>query len=80
MLWFIDYCNDAEKTDQLTGHPDHVALLAAGLFGETGSILAELKKTKRETEAYPFYRDRLMEEDRRSPLVLRPSGDRSGFI
>ena len=62
MLWFIDYCNDAEKTDQLTGHPDHVALLAAGLFGETGSILAELKKTKRETEAYPFYRDRLMEE------------------
>ena len=61
-MWFIDYCNDAEKTDQITGHPDHVSLLAAGLFGETGSILAELKKTKRETEAYPFYRDRLTEE------------------
>ena len=62
MSWFIDYCKDTKGTDRLTEHPDHVALLAAGLFGETGSILAELKKTKRETEAYPFYRDRLMEE------------------
>ena len=62
MSWFIDYCNDVKGTDQLTEHPDHVALLAAGLLGETGSILAELKKIKRETDAYPFYRDRLMEE------------------
>ena len=62
MSWLIDYCNGAEKTDQLTNHPDHVALLATGLFGETGSIFAELKKRQRETEAYPSYRNRLMEE------------------
>ena len=62
MSWFAEYCNDAERTDRLVGHHDHVALLAAGLFGETGSVLAELKKTERETGAYPFYRHRLIEE------------------
>ena len=62
MSWFIDYCNDAEKTDQLTGHHNHVGLLATGLFGEIGSVLAELKKTERETVAYPSYRNRLIEE------------------
>ena len=62
MSWLTDYCKDAKRTDQLTGHSNHVALLATGLFGETGSVLAELKKTERETEAYPSYRNRLMEE------------------
>ena len=62
MSWLIDYCKDAEGTDRLTGHRNHVVLLATGLFGETGSLLAELKKTERETGAYPFYRNRLMEE------------------
>ena len=62
MSWLTDYCKDAKRTDQLTGHWNHVALLATGLFGETGSVLAELKKTERETGAYPSYRHRLMEE------------------
>ena len=62
MSWLTDYCKDAQRTDQLTGHSNHVALLATGLFGETGSVLAELKKTERETDAYPSYRNRLMEE------------------
>ena len=62
MSWFAEYCKDAERTDRLVGHHDHVALLAAGLFGETGSVLAELKKTERETGAYSFYRNRLIEE------------------
>lgn len=62
MSWLTDYCADAARTDRLTERPDHVTLLAAGLFGETGSVLAELKKTERESGAYPSYRNHLMEE------------------
>ena len=62
MPWLIDYCRDAERTDRLVGRPNHIALLAAGLFGETGSVLTELKKSERETAAYPAYRNRLVEE------------------
>ena len=62
MPWLIDYCNDAEQTDRLADRSDHVDLLATGLFGETGSVLAELKKAERETAAYPSYRNRLVEE------------------
>ena len=62
MPWLTDYCNDARQTDRLAGRSDHVDLLATGLFGETGSVLAELKKAERETAAYPSYRNRLVEE------------------
>ena len=62
MPWLTDYCNDAQRTDRLSGRSDHVDLLATGLFGETGSVLAELKKAERETAAYPSYRNRLVEE------------------
>ena len=65
MSWFADYCKEAARTDQLANdrdHVDHVNLLAAGLFGETGSVLAELKKTVRERGAYPSYQNRLMGE------------------
>ena len=62
MTWFRHYCEDAEQTDQLARSRRHVELLAAGLFGEAGSILAELKKKDREAAAYPIYRDRLVEE------------------
>ena len=62
MPWFTDYRRAAERTDRLTGRRDHVTLLAAGLFGECGSVLAELKKVERETGAYPTGRERLTEE------------------
>ncbi len=62
MSWFTEYCEDAARTDRLTGNSDHVVLLAAGLFGEAGGVLAELKKTVRESGAYPSYRNRLREE------------------
>ena len=62
MTWFHRFCVDAERTDQLAGTRRHVDLLAAGLFGEAGSILAELKKKDREEAAYPLYQDRLVEE------------------
>ena len=60
--WFAQYREDAERTDQLAGKPRHVELLAAGLFGETGGILAELKKRRREDAAYPVDNERLVEE------------------
>ena len=62
MSWLTDYFDDAEQTDRLVGRSNHVALLATGLFGETGSVLTELKKAARETAAYPSYRNRLVEE------------------
>ena len=62
MSWLTDYCKAAERTDRLSGRHHHVILLAAGLFGESGSVLAELKKMERETGAYPSDRNRLIEE------------------
>ena len=62
MSWLIEYSKSAERTDQLIDKPDHTLLLAVGLFGEAGSVLAELKKKQRETDAYPAYRKRLAEE------------------
>ena len=62
MSWFTEYCKAAERTDRLVRKSNHAELLACGLFGEAGSVLAELKKERRETEAYPSYRNRLTEE------------------
>lgn len=62
MSWLTEYSKNAERTDQLAGSPDHVDLLAAGLFGEVGSVFSEMKKEGRETQAYPAYRNRLVEE------------------
>ena len=60
--WFSPYREDAARTDRLAGKPKHVELLAAGLFGEAGGILAELKKRSREDAAYPVFANRLGEE------------------
>lgn len=62
MTWLTEFSAAAENTDQLVGREDHVELLAAGVFGEAGSIFSELKKKGREMEAYPVYRNRLIEE------------------
>lgn len=60
--WLQEFAVIAAKTDRFTGKPDHAALLAAGLIGETGSVVAELKKARRELDAYPVYRQRMVEE------------------
>lgn len=60
--WLHEFAALAEKTDRFVGKPDHAALLAAGLLGEAGSVVAELKKARREREAYPVYRERMVEE------------------
>lgn len=62
MSWLAEYSNSAGQTDQLVGKPDHAELLAAGLFGEVGSVFSEMKKKGREMQAYPAYRNRLVEE------------------
>src|SRR6266508_1203852 len=62
MNWLIAFSEAAAKTDRLVGNPNHVALLAVGLMGEIGSILAEVKKARRERDAYPVYRKKLLEE------------------
>jgi len=61
-LWLVEFAATAAKTDRFTDKPDHAALLAAGLIGEAGSVVAELKKKRREREAYPVYRERTIEE------------------
>lgn len=60
--WFQEFGEAAARTDQFSERPDHAALLAAGLLGEVGSVLAELKKEAREDAAYPAHRRRLVEE------------------
>jgi NTP pyrophosphatase (non-canonical NTP hydrolase) len=60
--WLRAFAATSAKTDRLADKPDHAALLAAGLFGEAGSIAAELKKERRESDAYPVYRNRMLEE------------------
>ena len=62
MSWITDYSKAAGQTDQLVGKLDHLELLAAGLFGEAASVISELKKKGREMQAYPAYRNRLVEE------------------
>lgn len=62
MKWLYGFSIAAARTDLFVGNQNHVALLAAGLFGEAGSILAELKKEERERNVYPGYRSKLTEE------------------
>lgn len=60
--WLQEFAATAAKTDSFTGKQDHTALLAAGLIGEAGSVVSELKKARRERDAYPVYRERMVEE------------------
>jgi len=62
MKWLMEFAEAAQRTDRLADRPNHVELLAAGLMGEAGSVLAELKKEHRERDAYPVYRHRMVEE------------------
>lgn len=60
--WLKRYVDGASATDRLQDRTDHLLLLSAGLMGEAGSILAEIKKMGREGKAYPAYQQRLVEE------------------
>lgn len=60
--WLLEFAALAAKTDKFKDKADHAALLAAGLIGEAGSVVSELKKKRREREAYPVYREKMVEE------------------
>ena len=60
--WLTAYAKTAKWSDIFVGRPDHARLIAAGLFGEAGSVLAEVKKRQREEDVYPGYLDSLGEE------------------
>src|ERR1700722_20385169 len=60
--WLAAYARAARASDMFLGRPDHASLIAAGLFGEAGSVLSEVKKRQREEGAYPSYLDSLGEE------------------
>ena len=62
VTWLTEFSEDAAQSDQITKYPSHIQLLAAGLLGECGSVLAELKKEKRERDAYPAHRETLVQE------------------
>jgi NTP pyrophosphatase (non-canonical NTP hydrolase) len=62
MSWLESYSAAAAATDNFKDRDNHLLLLASGLMGEAGSVMAEVKKMSREQEAYPGYRHRLNEE------------------
>ncbi len=62
MSWLTTYSKKAARSDRFRDRQDHLRLLAIGLLGETGSVVAEIKKMEREKKAYPGYRQRLTEE------------------
>src|SRR5712691_7118329 len=62
MDWLKSYSASAALSDRLIGRENHLELLATGLMGEAGSVVAELKKMEREGKAYPAYRHQLTEE------------------
>lgn len=62
VTWLTDHYELARSTDQLRGSVRHLDILALGLVGEIGGVLAECKKDLREAEAYPRHRNRLREE------------------
>lgn len=60
--WLAAYARATGSTNVLPRDAALPALVAAGLVGEIGGILAEIKKAAREGPAYPRYRHRLREE------------------
>jgi NTP pyrophosphatase (non-canonical NTP hydrolase) len=62
-IGFGEYQQIAESTDQNRGAADSgLSFYLLGLFGETGSLLAELKKKRRDERAYSDYRAGVLEE------------------
>ena len=61
-MWLANFRDEVASTDQFNGHPNQMAQLACGLFGEIGSLLAEIKKKQREGAAYPMLQESLREE------------------
>ena len=62
-LAFSQYQQITKETDQYAVKGiDGLPFILLGLFGETGSLLSELKKKKRDRDSYTGYRDSVVEE------------------
>ncbi|MFX4221543.1 MAG: nucleoside triphosphate pyrophosphohydrolase family protein [Thalassobaculum sp.] len=61
-LTLSEYQNKALKTDQRRDEDPGLAFPLLGLFGETGSLLSEVKKKQRDPVAYLGYEDSVVEE------------------
>jgi NTP pyrophosphatase (non-canonical NTP hydrolase) len=63
MLIGLDEFQDwTELTDQKPAGVGGLGLILLGLFGETGSLLSELKKKQRDNDSYIAYHDSVIEE------------------
>jgi NTP pyrophosphatase (non-canonical NTP hydrolase) len=62
MTWLKEFAAATALSDKLDRGENHLSLLAAGLFGEAGSILSEHKKKERDGESYVAFRSRISEE------------------
>ena len=61
-LTLAAYESSAQRTDQLRAIDDALDLPLLGLFGETGSLLSEVKKKQRDPVAYIGYEESVLEE------------------
>ncbi|PDT35655.1 pyrophosphatase [Rhizobium sp. M10] len=61
-LTLNDYQIAAETTDKTRGKGVGLGLPILGLFGETGSLLSEVKKKQRDANAYDSYEGGVLEE------------------
>ncbi len=57
-----EYQDLAVKTDQTRIKGTNLSLPILGLFGETGSLLSEVKKKQRDSKAYDSYESGVIEE------------------
>ena len=61
-LTLASYQRRAQQTDQLRSIDSGFAFPLLGLFGETGSLLSEVKKKQRDPIAYIGYQESVREE------------------
>lgn len=62
MLTLADYQSAAQRTDQQRETDSGLAFPLLGVFGETGSLLSEVKKKQRDPVAYLGYEESVLEE------------------
>lgn len=62
MLTIATYAQEAARTDRLAEAEPDLAFPLLGVFGETGSLLSEVKKKQRDPTAYIGYEASVLEE------------------
>ena len=78
-LTFAHYHKAASRTDLKRHEEPGLAFPLLGLFGETGSLLSEVKKKQRDPVAYIGYEDNVLEEFGDALWYLSALADRAGL-